>query len=270
MVLLEDGGRFLGSETADKKAKADERGGHEKGRARPQPNPPRRRKGCGRGRLAHRTGRERVERERDVARRLEPVVGVFFETPPHELVESRRRRAAGHRHRRGVAVEDGRERVRPRASFESAPPAQHLVEHRPKGEDVRPRVCRPPAELLRRDVPRRPHPRPSVRLCPGRLLSAAVVRRLRQTREAEVEELDVSLADEEEVLRLQVPVDDTVRVRRREGLRDLATDLDRLADGHRTPREPLAQCLAVQQLEDDVRAALVCSDVVDGQDPRVL
>ena len=160
--LLEDGGRLLGCETAAEEPEAHERGGHEQCRARLQPAPRRCRRHHGPGRLARRAARERVERKRHVAGRLEPVVRVLLETPPHEPVESRRHRPAGHCHRRWVVLDDRRQRVRLRRPLERSLPRQHLEEHRPQRKHVRARRRGKTAELLQGHVAGCAHPDPLV------------------------------------------------------------------------------------------------------------
>ena len=88
--------------------------------------------------------------------------------------------------------------------------------------------------------------------------------RLRQLRQAEVEDLDAPVLRHEQVLGLQVPVDDPLLVRRREAARDLDRVVDRLARRRAAPpASALAQRLALEQLRDDVRRAVVRADVVD-------
>src|SRR5262249_22528675 len=87
--------------------------------------------------------------------------------------------------------------------------------------------------------------------------------------EAEVEDLDVAVLRDEEVLGLQVAVDDPLLVRRGEPLRDLAGEEDALSLRDRSPRESLAQRLALEELHRRVRDAVVSSEVEDRQDARM-
>jgi hypothetical protein len=64
-------------------------------------------------------------------------------------------------------------------------------------------------------------------------------------------------------------MDEAAVVRRRQSPRDVQGVRDRLARRHRLPAHARAQRLALQQLGDDVRAALMRADVVDGEDVRV-
>ena len=80
--------------------------------------------------------------------------------------------------------------------------------------------------------------------------------RLRELGQAEVENLHPAVVGDEEVLRLEVPVDDPLLVRRRQPVRDLDGVLDRLADRQRAGGQTLAQRLAFEQLGDEVRRAV--------------
>ena len=90
--------------------------------------------------------------------------------------------------------------------------------------------------------------------------------RLRQLREAEVEDLDAAVPRHEDVLGLQVAVDDPFLVRRGEAVGDLDRLFDRLAHRQRAAGKPGPQRLAFEQLLDDVGRAVVLADVVNGGD----
>jgi predicted nuclease with RNAse H fold len=68
----------------------------------------------------------------------------------------------------------------------------------------------------------------------------------------------------------QVAVDDPLLVRGGEAVRELDRVLRRLAHGERAARHPRAQRLALEQLRDDVRRAVVRAEVVDRGDVRVI
>jgi hypothetical protein len=51
---------------------------------------------------------------------------------------------------------------------------------------------------------------------------------------------------------------------------DLHAPLDTLADGQRSLLQPLAERLALDQLEDDVRKSVLGAEVVVGEDVRVV
>ena len=66
---------------------------------------------------------------------------------------------------------------------------------------------------------------------------------------------------DEEVLGLQIPMDDPLLVRRREALRDLKSEVDRLARRESARGELGPKSFAFEQLLDDIGSALVRTDV---------
>src|SRR6266702_3806975 len=93
--------------------------------------------------------------------------------------------------------------------------------------------------------------------------------RLVELGEAEIEDLDLARDGDEDVLGLQVAVDDALVVRGGEAAGDLDGEADRLSYGQRAPLQPLAQGLALEQLEDNVRRPRVASDIEDREDVRM-
>ena len=90
-----------------------------------------------------------------------------------------------------------------------------------------------------------------------------------QLRQAEVEDLDAAVAGDEDVLGLEVAVDDALLVRGRQPLRDLQPPSSIALRGGSGPRaRARAQRLALEQLGDDVRRAVVRADVEDRDDVR--
>ena len=77
-------------------------------------------------------------------------------------------------------------------------------------------------------------------------------------------------AGDEDVGGLEVAVDDPLRVRRLERVRDLDAELEQLADLERPPADPLGQRLALEQLHRDEVAALVLVDRVHRADAGVV
>ena len=65
-------------------------------------------------------------------------------------------------------------------------------------------------------------------------------------------------------------MDHALVVRSGQALRDLHRVGEDLAERKAIPRHPLTQGRSTQQLGDDVRPALVVSDVVDGDDVRMI
>jgi hypothetical protein len=76
-------------------------------------------------------------------------------------------------------------------------------------------------------------------------------RRLHRLGEPEVENLDLSIGQQEHVLGFEIAMDQILVVRGRESAGDLRRDVHRLAHRQRPGREPLAQRFAVEQFHDD-------------------
>jgi hypothetical protein len=82
----------------------------------------------------------------------------------------------------------------------------------------------------------------------------------------EVEDLHTPVGGDEDVVGLEVAVDDSRPVCRRQTLGYGRACLSRLAPAERTALEPLAQGLTLEQLGDGVGNALLGAKVVDGED----
>ncbi len=80
----------------------------------------------------------------------------------------------------------------------------------------------------------------------------------------------MAVAGDEQVLGLQVPVHDPVLVRGGEAPHDLQRVVERAVGGQGGLGEPRAQRLPLEQLRDDVVGPALLSDVVDGDDVRVV
>jgi hypothetical protein len=130
----------------------------------------------------------------------------------------------GHQHRRHV-------------SRKHRPPGEELVDDEAQRIDVAPRIDRPRHGLLGRHVLRRPHHHPDSRV-------AALPVPRGYFRHPEVQHLDeIRLArelEQHDVLGLEVPVDDPLRVRRRQRLGHLKGNDDGPVQRHRTPPGGLA------------------------------
>ena len=129
---------------------------------------------------------------------------------------------------------------------------EEQVEERSQGVDVGGGRDAAAGELLRGGVLRRqraaPLPRQGRRLAHARAV-------FEQLRDAEVEELDLAVLRDEDVRRLDVPVDDEVRMGVRDGGADVEEESQPLLDAE-TPRVAVSiDRLAVDELENDVRLA---------------
>jgi hypothetical protein len=89
-------------------------------------------------------------------------------------------------------------------------------------------------------------------------------------RQAEIENLEAIARQDEQILWLEVAMDDALLVRGSEARRDLRAIVDACRDRQRPVVQPLAQCRALEELGDEVRRALVYTDVVDRQYRRMV
>ncbi len=149
---------------------------------------------------------------------------------------------------------------------------EHFVEHRTEREDVGPLVRRLPLDLLRGHVTGRAEHHARLGELRHRLDVALLFLRAAgrvQLRQAEVQDLHVTIHRHEHVLGFQIPVDDPCRMSRSQAVGDLDGKVDGLASRKRS-LESLAQRLTMKKLEDDVRSAVVQARVEDGQEVRVI
>ncbi len=190
---------------------------------------------------------DRVELDRDVARRVPSPLRVLRQAPLHDPVESLRRDRPLARDRLRLGAHDGGGEARRGGAAEGTLAGRHLVEDAAQGPDVGPRVRGLAFELLRSHVrhgaderaflgdrrPRtsppacRPPAREVSRLAPGR--SPGPWRRV---------------ARQDHVAGLEVAMNDAAPMSRLDRLGDLAPDLQNLRDRQRTlssggsPRSP--------------------------------
>jgi hypothetical protein len=82
-------------------------------------------------------------------------------------------------------------------------------------------------------------------------------------RDAEVEDLERAVVREEEVLRLDVPVDDALLVGRREAVQELHRKIDGFHRRHGAQAfDPLPRGLALQELHDEVGVFALAIEVI--------
>jgi hypothetical protein len=215
----------------------------------------------------------------ELGRRLVTQVPVLLERLVEDPLQLGRHRGVrlGERPRR--AVQDRLEDEGLRVSRKGEGPGRHLVEHRPDREQVGARVGQLPARLLGRHVVDGPQHRPRH----GQLVAAA--HRLGLGRGAvavglgahrtdlgqtEVEDLALAARVDHQVGRLQVPVDDPFRMGRLQRVRDLDSEVEKLADLEGLAPHALRQGLPVEQLHDDEMPPLVLLDRVHGADAGVV
>ena len=121
--------------------------------------------------------------------------------------------------------------------------------------------------LLGRHVSHRAEDGSRIRLCDSRRrVRQTAMRRLDLCCQTEVEDLDPTVGRDEEVLGLDVAMDDPLVVRGRETGGDLARVLDGFTLRKRTSLQPLAQCLALEQLRHRIGGAIVRAQVENRED----
>ena len=112
---------------------------------------------AGRRRWRRRVGyaRQLLQRPREIAGALPPIVGIFRERRANDPVEPWRRDAAPGRCRRRLTLENGGHRARRRLAGKRPRAGDHLVDHAPQREDVAPVIGVLALDLLRRHVVQR-------------------------------------------------------------------------------------------------------------------
>ena len=233
--------------------------------------PPRRREGTqnrGRG-----VARRAPEGECEVARGLEPLLRALLETVAHDALEAGRDRLVRDREIGRILLAGSPTSCRPpsRPGRRGGPRASRRgSRRRRRGRSARRRVCpRTCSATCSRESPGRRRAPCRRSRWEGSSPGAALLL-MRELGEAEVEDLDAAVVRDEEVLRLQIPVDDPLLVRRGEPVRDLERVVGRLAGGELAAGQGRAEGLALEELLDDVGSAVYRSDVVDGGDVRVV
>ena len=139
-------------------------------------------------------------------------------------------------------------------------PGQHFVEHDPERPDVAPRVGVEPLGLLRGHIGDRAERRPLHRQ----------TERVFELGKPEVENLD-AVVRQDEIARLDVAMNDTLRVRFCQSLRHLRRDVERLLDRQRPVSEPGLEGLPLIAGHDDEELTIVgFLDVVNRADVAVV
>ena len=164
------------------------------------------------------------------------VAGFLGQTPLHSPAQRRRNRAIELGDRLRLVVQDRPEDVDRRSALERALARDHLVEDRPEGELIRPRVECGAARLLRRHVPDRPHDHAGGGPSHRRELRAIAAARARghQLGEAEVQDLDEPVFRHHDVLGFQVPMHDPRLVSLRQTIGHLDRDRQKPLDRDRS------------------------------------
>jgi len=81
--------------------------------------------------------------------------------------------------------------------------------------------------------------------------------------QSEIKNLGMATVSDEDVCRLDVPMDDALGVRRIESVGDIDADLQYSLQLQRATGDQVLQCSAIQKLHDDEGLAFVLPDLVD-------
>src|SRR5207249_1753300 len=196
-------------------------------------------------------------------RRLEPLFGRLPQAASDDLLQLRRGPGG---ERRRLPPDDCVRRLERRAAGERAPTGDHLVEDRAEREDVGAVIGVLPLHLFRRHVGYRSHDGAAQRL-EGRRIRASSLpwrnhgRIAHQLGDAEVDDLQAALDRDEQVLRFEIAVHDSLGVRRRQAAGELDRVIEQLRWRQRRP-QGLAQGPPLEQLANLVWNAVVRPDVV--------
>ena len=222
----------------------------------------RRRPGCaiGEGRSRHRhSGGGLFEAGGNLAGIPGPGVRLLFEQPLDQRGElGGDLRAQSPRRQRAVVANAG-QGVRGGGGAKRRLSGEHLVEQRAQREEVRAGTERQPQDLLGRHGVARAHHHPRVR---ERCFLLAPLGRQRP-RDAEVEDLGVTRRGDHHVGRLEIAMQDALRMGGGEPAGDLAPPLYGASYGEKTFGEELAKRLAYHQLHDEPVAFRRFHQVVD-------
>jgi len=140
---------------------------------------------------------------------------------------------------------------------------KHLVQHHTDGEKIRSRIDGTALQLFRRHVASRPNDEAGHRV--GDRALFAIQGRL-EFRQAEVEDLHDAIRPDEGVLRLEISMNDSSRVRRREAPRDAERDRDSFVRLNRPRVDPLPQAKSFQAFGHEERDAPMLADVIHRDD----
>jgi hypothetical protein len=188
-------------------------------------------------------------------------VAILGESARHDEVERGRQPRPQARGRGGSLLHHPHQDRGQRRGVEGLLAGEQLVQDAAEREEVGARVHRISLGLLRRHVGGRPEE-----------LSGGGEGRGLEAGDAEVHDLRLPVAEQHDVRGLDVAVDDLLRVRVVQGLRELGHDPRRLAPLHgRAPGHVLGEGAALHVLEGDVRRVRggILADVVHHDDAGV-
>jgi hypothetical protein len=192
--------------------------------------------------------------------RSDALARIFCETAIQDRCEVRRNIVDT----RGNCLANGAHDFDRRVSRKRATPGQHLVQHGAEREQVRPCAGLVPANLLRRHVTGCAQHITTVEQI---AIVSGVHRLLRQS---EIENLHDAVSTDEQIFRLEIAVDDTFLVGRRQTRRDLPRESKGVVQRHRSPLKSRTERFAVEQFRHDVRDLSIEPDVIHRKNVRMI
>ena len=185
----------------------------------------------------------------------------------------RRRRAVVARKPRRLFFHDGAEQTCRSLADDRLASREHLVEHYPEREDIRPCIRVLTLNLLRRHVLHGTENcalgRSWIRLgWKRRKVGLSECARL-NLRQSKVQQLGTGFG-EYDVAGLHIPVNNACAMRLIEGVGDLRGDRDRQLERERAALETAGECFAFEVLEDEKIGATVATEIVKGTDVRMI
>src|SRR6516164_2328043 len=178
--------------------------------------------------------------EAHVRSMLESLFRVLRQTSRNHPLQTRGRSGRVLRDSRRIFLENGRHGFRRCLLAECWPPGHHLVENHAERKDVATSIGGSAAHLLRRHVTHGSQHMPRVGYLLHRRGRAAFACDRIELGQAEVEKLYSAIFGEEYVLRLEIAMNNSRSVGRRQALGDTAANVEHFAQRHRTMAEPLA------------------------------
>ena len=194
---------------------------------------------------------------------LEPAGRLFLQATAHDTAERRRNRG---RQLGRLFLQDGVHHLDRRFAGKGPLAAEHLIEHHAEAEQVRAMVGGFAPYLLRRHVASRAQHHTFIR----QIGSGRIRRRVPLLGQPEIQDLHVAAARDHDVVRLQIAVHQTGRVRRREAGGHLHRNLDCPRRGKRASLDRAPQGVPADQLGSDPVDTVVATDVVNGDDVGVV
>ena len=150
--------------------------------------------------------------------------------------------------------------------------SRHLIEHHPKGEDIRARVQFFAARLLGRHVNGRAwnHAYRRERILDWSFLARSQPVVTNEFRQSEVQHFRMAALSDKDVRRLDVAMDDALSVGSGQRVRHLDRNFQQLIHLHRLAMDTRLQALALQLLHHDEGMPVVILNFVDGADGGVV